>query len=243
MDKQWTIAYLEEVKQKCIQKINHNKFLWDVLEQNQQFYNSWNNAIRERYPELIDIDTNVVKTIVNEWEIEVKEEGMRIHQDKNPLPPIEWNTKKERFENLVTYYARGFDYNVFVKARQQYGVPEEILACIAYAETHIWNANKSTANIMNYGNNDRWETRDFNSVQGNVNAVAHWLTQGKYLSHNTILGELSQWGRAILWLPWCAEQWEYCYATSPENWRGNVYDCLTMIHWEKKDWDRYPFKK
>lgn len=72
-----------------------------------------------------------------------------------PLPPVAGNTKDKRFINFVRYYARGFDESVFVNARNKYGVKEEVLACIAWAETTLGNDNKSSSNIMNYGNNDR----------------------------------------------------------------------------------------
>lgn len=173
------------------------------------------------------------------WASEQK--TMYTHQDKNPLPPIEWNTPAKRLENLVKYYARGFDMSVFVEARNAYKIPEELLVCIAYAETHLGNANKSTNNIMNYGNNDRWHTRSEASVRDNVMEVARALREGKYLWRNTILWELSWWGRQALWLAGCGNG-NYCYATSMENWRGNVYDCLTMIHWANKDRDNWNYK-
>lgn len=159
-----------------------------------------------------------------------------------PLPPVYWNTKADRFVNFVRYYAKWFDESVFVRAREQYGVAEELLACIARAETTLWNANKSTNNIMNYWNNDRGDVVHKDSVQQNVYYAAHWLTQG-LLSNNTIIAELNWAGRYELGLPPCSQQGEYCYATSwPTGyWRVNVHNCLTFIEWENKDWDNYVF--
>ena len=156
---------------------------------------------------------------------------------------ITWNTKAKRFQNFVRYFARGFDESVFVQARNRYWVKEEVLACIARADSDMGNANKSSNNIMNYWNNDRWQTRWYDNVLWSVMAAAHWMTEWKYLSKNTRIGHLSQWWRAYIWVEWCAEKWQYCYATSPINWRRNVNNCLTFIEWERKNWDTMTFKK
>lgn len=156
-----------------------------------------------------------------------------------PLPAIVGNTKEKRFINFVRYYAKWFDESVFVNARRKYGVKEELLACIAWAETSLWLENKSSNNIMNYGNNDRWGTKSFGGVQANVYAAAWGMSQG-LLSSNKTLAEMSWHGRDIAWLSPCSNKGTYCYATSDSQWywRVNVHNCLTFIEGEKKDWDK-----
>lgn len=173
------------------------------------------------------VDTGVVSM----WEVG--------HDGRSkPLPPIIGNTKEKRFVNFVRYYAKWFDESVFVNARRKYWIKEELLACIAWAETSLWLENKSSNNIMNYGNNDRWDTKSFSGVQSNVNAAAWWMSQG-LLSSNKILAEMSWHGREEKWLNPCSNKGTYCYATSDSKWywRINVNNCLTFIEWEKKDWD------
>lgn len=162
-----------------------------------------------------------------------------------PLPNIVWNTTAERFKNFVRYYANGFDESVFIEARNKYGVKEEVLACIAWSETTLGSENKSQSNIMNYWNNDRWDTRDFEHVLSNVMAAAHGISQGTYMHGNNILAEMSGWGRKELWLPSCSEATapNKCYATSEENWHRNMSNCLTLIHWERQDWGHYTVKR
>lgn len=162
---------------------------------------------------------------------------------RKPIPNVVGNTPAKRFANFVRNYAVDFDESVFVEARNSYWVKEEVLACIWRAETTLGNENKTASNIMNYGNTDNWSTRTYNDVYTNVMHAAHWLAQGTYLGQYTLLGELSWGGRKALGIAPCTQQWEYCYASSMENWRVNVSNCLTLIHWEKKDWDRYTFKK
>lgn len=158
-----------------------------------------------------------------------------------PLPPVYGNTAQKRFENFSKYY--DVDPGVFVEARNAYWVAEELTMCIAWAETTLGQANKSSNNIMNYWNNDRWDTRSYTGIRDNVIATTWWMTQW-LLSKNNILWELSNHGREVLGLPTCETPGEFCYATSDSNgfWRNNVYDCLTFIHNEKKDWDNYRFK-
>jgi hypothetical protein len=162
-----------------------------------------------------------------------------------PIPSVWWNTVAKRFTNFVRYFAVWYDESVFIEARNRYWVREEVLACIGRSETTLWLANKSTGNIMNYGNNDRWDTRDYAHVLDNVMAAAHWIADWKYMWGNTILWEMSQWWRIALWLPWCSESSapNKCYATSEENWRRNMHNCLTFMYWEKRDRDKFAVKK
>lgn len=167
-----------------------------------------------------------------------------IHQHLNPLPPVWGSTPKERLNNLVSYYASWFDVSVFIEARNAHGIPEELLACIAYADSTLGQFTKSTNNITNYGNNDRGDTRSYASVLYNVMDTAKAMKEWQYLGKLKKIGELSEWGRKALWLPSCSA-WtgNPCYATSEVNRRGNVNDCMTFIHGANKDRDNFIFKK
>lgn len=223
-----TIKKAKQVRDICLKRIDELKLEHDSLTKRQLELTTEADRLRH----LIN-DAPVKK--------EEKKEAIYIHQHLNPLPPVTGSTARERFENLVKYYAVWFWPEVFVEVWRRYKIAEELLACIAYAETHIGNDNKSKNNIMNYWNNDRWQKVAFATVLDNVMAAAHWLREWTYLSKNRLLWELSNWGRASLWLKPCETKWVYCYATSWVNWRWNVNDCLTFIHWKNKDWDNYVF--
>lgn len=204
------------------------------------------SILREIRDEMLDSHWLQVKTVVLEDVVEVEqvETLQRFIPWWKTIPSwITWNTKEKRFQNFVRYFARGFDESVFVQARQRYWVKEEVLACIARADSDMWNANKSANNIMNIGNNDRWETRSFDSVLWSVMSAAYSMSKWRYLSRNTKIWELSQWWRTQLGLSPCVDSWVYCYATSHVNWRRNVNNCLTFIEWERLDRDRLPFNK
>lgn len=148
----------------------------------------------------------------------------------HPLPPVYGNTADKRFQNLVKY----FDYNPqrFVNARVKYGVKEEVIACIVWADTWFMQL-KSANNPWNVGNNDRWDVAHFGSKEDGIMHIADTLSN-KYLGRRTKIWELSNWGRKALSLPACS--WSApCYATSgtPDEgwyWNVNVLDCLTFIY-------------
>jgi len=203
--------------------------------------------LKEIQDEILESHWLQVRTIVLDDVVEI-EQNVEVSEPRfipwgKVIPSaIVGNTKAKRFHNFVAHFARWFDSSVFVEARNRYWIKEEVLACIAWADSDMGNANKSTNNIMNYGNNDRWQTRAYDSVLSSVMSAAHWLSEWKYLSRNQWIWELSQWGRTYIGVQWCAEAWQYCYATSPINWRRNVNNCLTFIEWEKKSWDTLSFK-
>lgn len=103
------------------------------------------------------------------------------------------------------------------------------MVCIAWADSHLWYALKWDNNVGNIGNNDRWNVVNFSSLDQWINAISKWLNN-RWLGSYTIIGELSQWWRTVLGMKWCAEKWEFCYATSPDNWNNNVLNCLSLIH-------------
>ncbi len=150
------------------------------------------------------------------------------HQGKNPLPPVSWNTPQKRFEALVKYF--WLDPLDFVAVRNEYKVPEELIACIVWSDTWF-TALKSANNLGNVWNNDRWDVIHYNSMQEGLMAIWRVLNN-KYLGNYTMIGELSQGGRIAMWLPMC---WNgnACYATSEYNWNANVLDCMSFVHWKR----------
>lgn len=155
------------------------------------------------------------------------------NQELNPLPEIHGNTPSKRFNNFLAYF--GHNPAWYVEARNKYGVKEEVLACIVWADTGFMNL-KSKWNYGNVGNNDRGDTVNFSWPQQWINAIAQTITN-KYLWRYTTMWELSQWGRTEMKLKWCAEKGEFCYATSEKNWNMNTLDCLTMIHGKRVNED------
>ena len=142
---------------------------------------------------------------------------------------LQWTTKQERIKSLLSYYNLWNSYNVWTKVAKKYNLKPEILVCIAWADTDLWKQLKSRNNIGNVGNNDRGNVVHYNSLKKGISAIGRVLNN-RYLGGLNTVGELSEGGRKILWLPSCKERGVYCYATSKENWNVNVINCLSMIN-------------
>ena len=146
-----------------------------------------------------------------------------------PYIGLQWTTKQERIKSLLSYYNLWNSYNVWTKVAKKYNLKPEILVCIAWADTDLWKQLKSRNNIGNVGNNDRGNVVHYNSLKKGISAIGRVLNN-RYLGGLNTVGELSEGGRKILWLPSCKERGVYCYATSKENWNVNVINCLSMIN-------------
>lgn len=144
-----------------------------------------------------------------------------------PLPQLK--TKNNSVENRTATFLKIYWHDYKQWKRNSGNIKVEVLVCIAWADSHLWYALKWENNIGNIGNNDRWDVVHFSSLDNGIKAMTYWLNN-KWLGSYTMIWELSQWGRTVLWLKWCAEKWEFCYATSKENWNNNVLNCLSLIH-------------
>ena len=198
-------------------------------------------VVSKKVEQIVEVHGKVEVEAHEELEVEAHEEleevSMWRNQDVNPLPPVYGNTPKKRFEAIIEYY--GYNPLDFVAVRNKHWIPEELIAAIVWAETGFINF-KSSNNIGNVGNNDRGDTTEYASIQEGLMAMGSTLNN-KYLWNLETIGELSQGGRTVLWLKWCAEKWEYCYATSPESRNKNVLDFMSFIHGERINED-YKFR-
>lgn len=106
----------------------------------------------------------------------------------------------------------------FIDNETKYWVKKELAVCIAWADSHLGRALKSTNNIWNVGNNDRWQVVHYKTIEAWIEAIYRVLTN-KYLWHKQSVWSLSVWGG------WSQPR----YATSLENWNNNVLNCLNTI--------------
>ncbi len=137
-------------------------------------------------------------------------------------------TPRDRMNILLAHYWRPFSWF------KNDSIKEEVLICIAKAETGIGYATskRSPNNIMNYGNNDRWDRSNIGMARS-VRSVIRALTVGSYMNGHETIGTMSGGGRRLLWLPSCrnAKLPKLCYATDHKNqWITNVSNCLSYIH-------------
>lgn len=151
-------------------------------------------------------------------------------------------TKEDRMEELLDMYSttKG-TLDIWISLWDTYGIDPALAIAIAKADSSLWDELKTTNNIGNVGNNDRWDTRSFKSIEEWIEAIYKTLSN-QYLWDIYTVGYLSEWWRRNVWAQSCSVSGVYCYASSPENWNINVINTLKLIY---NDWmidETYDFR-
>lgn len=139
-----------------------------------------------------------------------------------PLPKIVWNTVVERLTQFLSYYWH--EYMVRENALSNMGIKEEVAVCIAWADSWLWHALKSSYNYGNVWNNDRGDVIHYKSPTEWISAIGRVLNN-RYLGYKQTVGSLSPW-----W--WWTRPY---YATSESTRNANVLNCLTLIYNKRID--------
>lgn len=146
------------------------------------------------------------------------------------IKPLTSEWLDDRMEELLSMYpAVSWHLDTFIKLGKVYNIKPEVVIAIAKADSSLWNELKTNNNIGNVGNNDRWDTVAFDSIEKWIEAIYKTLNN-KYLWDIYNIGYLSEWGRITLWGKSCSLPNEYCYATSTDNWNNNVINTLRLLH-------------
>jgi len=158
---------------------------------------------------------------------------MRVNSNwKAQEVPRLWTAEDNVLLMLRRYWlANTYDHRV--KMQEKYGVKMTVALCIAKADSSLGRELKTTNNIGNVANNDRWNRVHFSTIELWIEAIFKALTN-KYIWKNTKIWELSNWWRKKLWLPKCWN-WNYCYATSEDNWNNNILNCIDSLYKIPKD--------
>lgn len=135
-----------------------------------------------------------------------------------------------RVQELLSMYPTVADtYPIWVEMEDKYKIKKELAIAIAKADSSLWNELKTTNNIGNVGNNDRWDTVHYQDIKDWIEAIFITLNN-KYLKDIYNIWYLSEWWRKVLDWPSCKEPWVFCYATSEENWNINVINTLRLLY-------------
>lgn len=145
------------------------------------------------------------------------------------LPKIKWKDSIDRRHSFLSYYWH--DPKLRSKIAFEQNIKPEVLICIARADSHLWHALKSKNNVGNVGNNDRWDTVHYKTLEDGIRAMGTQALNGRYLKHKQSIGSLSPWG-------WGSKPY---YATSESTWNANVLNCLSLIH-EKRINENFLFR-
>lgn len=137
-----------------------------------------------------------------------------------PQPKLYSTWVEARTKEMLKKYWQ--DYNLWKSKADKHWIKVEVVVAIAFADTHLWYATKTTNNIWNVGNNDRWDTRTPKTLEQWIEAM-FWTLNNKYLWMKQTIWDLS--------FAWdCKINCSKVYATSPENWNNNVLNTLSNIY-------------
>jgi len=193
-------------------------------------------------------DSDKVIELIRKWELtekqvvvaEVKHEVLKwpkytirvgLQWSRKPIPAITGLTTQERAKEWLETASLGYTLPTWIKLGEKYKVDYALPICIAWADSHLGKALKSTNNIGNVGNNDRWQVVHYDSMDKGIEAIFRVLNN-KYLGWNKQLWELSGEGRQRMSMTGCenAPAPKKCYATSKGVWSTNVSNCLSVLH-------------
>lgn len=231
----WLNSELDNLKQKreyyCWEQ-SVLKASWDVIRSKIAELDNYILDIDNKLIELLDIKIPAIETWNDlTWVIYDSSWIWRVNSEwkRHKLYNLNGTTVNQRMKSLLQTFWIWNTYESWIKYWNEQWIKPEVAVCIAFADTSLWAQTKTTNNIGNIGNNDRWNKVYFNTLDWWINAIFKTLNNNYFINYDTIW-MLSQWGRTVLQAKWCWEQWEYCYATSAENWGNNVINCLTLLY-------------
>lgn len=153
------------------------------------------------------------------------------------------DTPKQRAEFLLDGFdlARG-TIDIWIELWEKYKIDPYLAIAIAKADSNLWNQLKSTNNIWNVGNNDRWDVVHYETREDWIEAIFRVLNN-KYLGNIYTIWFLSCGGKINLGIDDCFRNWEKVYATSKDNWNNNVINTMRNIYRDKNINEDYNFRK
>ncbi len=183
--------------------------------------------------EEVQIPTEVVKQVSHE-EIVGKKYTIRVGLDgaRKIIPKISGLTVDERAKELLDTAWLAPTLPTWKKLGDKYKIDYTLAVAIAWSDSALWLALKSTHNLWNVGNRDDGSVVHFKTQEAWIEAIFATLAKWKYMQGHTIIGTLSGEGRKRLWLPWCAEEKDYrkkCYASSETHYSTNLVNIMSVL--------------
>lgn len=214
-------------------------------------------------PDIVyDKDVNIIdeilppETVKEKVVAEVKHEELKwpkytirvgLGGARKPIPKITGETVDERARQWLQSQGSTNvkdSLHIWKKFWEEYKMDYTLPLCISWADSSLGKALKSTNNVGNVSNNDRWDVKHYDTLEAWIEAIFWHLAHWKYMSWHEIIGTLSGEWRKRLWLPWCNEEKDYrkkCYATSLVVHSTNTTNCMSVIHNKVID-ENYEFR-
>lgn len=146
----------------------------------------------------------------------------RVNSDGRAKPLPKLITKNNSVENRTKAFLNIYWHNYDQRKNNAWNIKPEVLVCIAWADSHLWYALKSKNNIWNVWNNDRWDIKEYETLDQGIRAIRYTLNWTYLKNKQTI------WDLSFAWD--CKIDCKYVYATSNQNWQNNVTNCLSLIY-------------
>ncbi len=149
---------------------------------------------------------------------------------RKTIPTIDGKSQDDRARQWLDKVGLGHTLPTWKKLWDDYKLDYTLPLCIAWADSHLGKANKSSNNIGNVGNNDRGDVVHYATLDKGIEAIFRALNN-KWMWGSTIIWQLSGEWRQRMWIEWCA--WskvnQKCYASSLGVWSSNVTNCMSVI--------------
>jgi hypothetical protein len=146
--------------------------------------------------------------------------GWKFNPDWRSKEYIQLTWKKiDRINQILSKFWLEEHHYDLIELWNQYKIDYALVVCIARADSGLWTQLKSTNNIWNVWNNDRWNTVSYETLYEWRKAIFRVLNN-KYLWHKQSIWSLSVW-----W--WWTRPY---YATSEYNWNMNILNCMGNIY-------------
>ena len=154
-----------------------------------------------------------------------------------------WDTPKQRASHLLSHYPTvSWHLDFFIEMWHKYNIDPYLVIAIAKADSWLGNELKTANNIGNVGNNDRWDTVSFATLQAGIEAMYQTLNN-QYLWSIYSVWYLSCWGKAELGVTDCFQNDEKVYATSDSSWNANVINTMRNIYADGTIDETYNFRR
>lgn len=167
-------------------------------------------------------------SVITNWETVLPQDYRLKYLSDNLVRPIdvstlkfaEWETVDQRSQYFLNSYAKWVYRDVTFRDTvvEWTNIDRDMVICVAFAESTLWNHLSTSNNIWNVWNNDRWDRVAYWTPYEWARLIALTLNNA-YLGNYHTINQLSRY--------WNIE-WKI-YASSPINRQTNVLKCLSKI--------------
>lgn len=238
--------YMNQISVKAWDVVQRGQFIgysgWEPWTMWAWFASEWENLTFAVYKNWVAVDplSLLDLSVVTNWQDVLPEEYRIKYLNDQLVRPIsitelkiiEWSSVDERAQKFLnSYWVWVYkDLNFWETVVDGTNIDRDMVICIWFAESTLWNFLATNNNIGNVGNDDSGNRIAYSTPYAWARLIATTLNN-QYLWNYHTINQLSRYGN---------EDWKI-YASSPINWQTNVQKCLSKIKWYTVPED-FPFR-